>query len=54
MSEIEQLRTAANELAAQGDVLSAMILDDIAYLLARGHEWKNLLDDVQVREPYLN
>lgn len=49
-----QLRVRASELASEGDVLSAMILDEYARLLDQGHSWEQLLDDVDVRAPYLN
>lgn len=48
------LQDRANELAAQGEIVSAMMLDDIALLLERGHDWNELLDDVVVRAPLLD
>jgi hypothetical protein len=52
--EIRALRDRANELAAEGDIIAAMILDDCAMLLERGHTWEQMLDDVAVRAPYAN
>lgn len=52
--EIALLRQSANDLAEQGDIVAALILDDIACLLERGHVWEQLLDDVAIRAPYVN
>ena len=52
--EIALLRDRANDLAEQGDILGAMMLDGIALLLERGVPWPRLLDDVDVRAPFLN
>lgn len=52
--EISDLRMRANELAVEGDVVGAMMLDDIAYALEHGRDWSELLDDVAVRPPYVS
>lgn len=53
-SEIDALRIRAAEYTIQGDLVSAILLDTIATALERGIQWSELLDDVQVRAPYLN
>jgi hypothetical protein len=53
-SEIDALRIRAADYAAQGDIVSAILLDALAVALEHGQTWSELLDDVQVRVPDLN
>lgn len=54
MQEANELHACAAERAAHGDVVSAIVIDALAIALERGKTWPELLDDIQVRVPYLN
>lgn len=48
--EATALHFAADEATINGDVVAAIVLDDLAYRLERGEVWDRMLDDVEVRE----
>ena len=43
------LRLAAYELMRDGDIVAALLLEDLAYKLEHGRLWPELLQDVTVR-----
>lgn len=48
--DIKQLRSCADKYSEEGDIISATLLDDIAFLLSRGKTWDELLDDISIFE----
>lgn len=52
--EITELQELATKLAMLGDIVSAIVFDDYAYNLGRGRTWKQLIDDVVIRESVIH
>ena len=50
LREAQALHNAADRHAKNGEPVTAMLLDQIAWQLEHGITWLELMDDVQVRE----